>query len=44
MQVELQHNCNGMGLSDPGRELQAIRFRSRMEAVQVCSLAAAMTL
>lgn len=35
MQVELEHNCNGMGLSDPGRELQAIRFRSRMEAVQV---------
>ncbi|DBA76870.1 TPA: hypothetical protein ACH3X1_009473 [Trebouxia sp. C0004] len=35
LQVELQHNCNGLGLTDPGRELEAIRFRSRMEAVQV---------
>ena len=37
LQVELQHNCNGLGLTDPGRELEAIRFRSRMEAVQVLS-------
>ena len=35
LQVELQHNCNGLGLTDPGRELEAIRFRTRMEAVQV---------
>ena len=35
LQVELQHNCNGLGLTDPSRELEAIRFRSRMEAVQV---------
>ncbi len=38
LQVELQHNCNGLGLTDPGRELEAIRFRSRMEAVQVLNM------
>ena len=35
LQLELQHKCNGLGLTDPSRELEAIRFRSRMEAVQV---------
>ena len=35
LQIELQHNCTGLGLKDPGRELEAVRFRSRMEAVQV---------
>lgn len=35
LQLELQHNCTGLGLKDPGRELEAVRFRSRMEAVQV---------
>lgn len=38
LQVELQHNCNGLGLTDPSRELEAIRFRSRMEAVQVLNM------
>lgn len=38
LQIELQHNCTGLGLKDPGRELEAVRFRSRMEAVQVCLL------
>ena len=52
LQIELQHNCTGLGLKDPGRELEAVRFRSRMEAVQVscipltipcCRLASAVT-
>ena len=37
LQLELQHNCTGLGLKDPGRELEAVRFRSRMEAVQVAT-------